>query len=82
MATASPVKSDVGTLAASKAARVADFLLPTAVINKVFATDKQLLLADLARRAGLALDMPSDHLLAELKKREELGSTAIGIARR
>lgn len=78
MAIASTVKSDVGTLSAPKAVRIADFLMPTAVINKVLATDKQLLLADLARRAGLALDVPPAHLLAELKKREELGSTAIG----
>ena len=74
MATAPSLKSH----APPTSARVADFLMPTAVMTEVFAADKQQLLVELARRAGSALAVPPDHLLAELMKREELGSTAIG----
>jgi len=46
-------------------------------IEAAFA-DKQKLLEDLARRASRAVDLEPDIILAELRKREQLGSTGMG----
>ena len=57
---------------------ISDFLAPSDVMIDVAAADKQKLLQALARKAGLVVDVPPDRLLAELRKREELGSTGVG----
>ena len=58
--------------------KISDFLSSTAVATEVGATDKPKLLEELARKAGSVLDVPPDHILSELLKREELGSTGMG----
>src|SRR5271170_3732799 len=58
--------------------KISDFLSAAAVSADVVASDKQKLLADLARRAGSAVELPPDDILFELRKREELGSTGVG----
>jgi len=58
--------------------KVSDFLSAAAVSADVVASDKQKLLADLAQRAGSAVELPPDDILFELRKREELGSTGVG----
>jgi len=57
---------------------IPDFLSPTDALIDVAAADKQKLLSELARKAGKILDMPSEQILVELVKREELGSTGVG----
>jgi PTS system nitrogen regulatory IIA component len=58
--------------------KVSDFLsLADVSIEAAFA-DKQKLLEDLARRASRAVDLEPDIVLAELRKREQLGSTGMG----
>ncbi len=57
---------------------IPDFLAPSDVMINVFTADKQKLLQVLARKAGSVVDVVPDHLLAELRKREELGSTGVG----
>jgi hypothetical protein len=61
---------------------VRDFLLPRHVLTDLRATDKVGLLRELSRRAGAALNIPSEILSAALLKREQLGSTGMsnGIA--
>lgn len=58
--------------------KISDFLSATEVTTNVAASDKQELLEELARKAAAVLDLSSDHILAELLKREELGSTGMG----
>ena len=58
--------------------KIADFLSPGDVMIDVAASDKQKLLQALARKAGSIVDVPPEHVLAELQRREELGSTGIG----
>jgi nitrogen PTS system EIIA component len=58
--------------------KVSDFLSLNNVMIDVAAGDKQKLLLALARQAGAILDVPPEHVLAELQKREELGSTGVG----
>ena len=58
--------------------KIADFLSPSDVMIDVAAADKQKLLSVLARKAGSNLDVLPAHVLAELQKREELGSTGVG----
>jgi nitrogen PTS system EIIA component len=58
--------------------KITDFLSPTEVMTDVVAADKPTLLKELARKAGSALDVPPDHIIAELIKREQLGSTGMG----
>jgi nitrogen PTS system EIIA component len=58
--------------------KISDFLAAADVATDVVAPDKQKLLSDLAHRAGPAVDVPPEHILAELRKREELGSTGMG----
>ena len=58
--------------------KIADFLSPGDAMIDVAAADKQKLLAALARKAGAVLDVLPEHILAELQKREDLGSTGVG----
>ena len=58
--------------------KISDFLSATDVTADVTASDKHELLAELAQQAGAALDLPPEPILAELLKREELGSTGMG----
>lgn len=58
--------------------KIPDFLSANNVMIDVAAGDKKKLLAELARKAGAAVDVLPDRLLAELVKREELGSTGMG----
>jgi len=57
---------------------IADFLSPNDVMIDVAAADKQKLLSALARKAGAIVDVRPERILAELEKREELGSTGVG----
>jgi nitrogen PTS system EIIA component len=57
---------------------ISDFLAPSDVMIDVAAADKQKLLQVLARKAGSIVNVVPDHLLAELRKREGLGSTGVG----
>jgi nitrogen PTS system EIIA component len=58
--------------------KISDFLSPDDVMVDVAAADKQKLLLALARKVGSIVDVLPEHVLAELKKREELGSTGVG----
>jgi len=58
--------------------KISNFLSAAAVMTDVEAADKQQLLQLLARKAAAMLDVPADHILAELVKREQLGSTGTG----
>jgi nitrogen PTS system EIIA component len=58
--------------------KISDFLSPSNVMIDVAAADKQKLLLALARKAGAVVDVPPEQILAELQKREELGSTGVG----
>lgn len=77
MMVASTPQSDAGA-SPKTAMKISDFLAPTAVMTDIAAADKQQLLAELARNAGSILDVQPDHILAELVKREDLGSTGMG----
>ena len=57
---------------------IRDFLSVKDVAIDVAVSDKQKLLLELASKAGARLRLPSEHILAELSKREELGSTGVG----
>jgi PTS system nitrogen regulatory IIA component len=57
---------------------ISNFLAPSDVMIDVAAADKQKLLQALARKAGATVDVLPDHVMAELRKREELGSTGVG----
>jgi nitrogen PTS system EIIA component len=58
--------------------RIAEFLSPNNVAIDVAAADKPKLLSALARKAGSILDVLPEQILAELQRREELGSTGVG----
>jgi PTS system nitrogen regulatory IIA component len=58
--------------------KVSDFLSSAEVTIDAAFADKQKLLEDLARRAAAIVDLEPDLILAELQKREELGSTGMG----
>ena len=58
--------------------KISDFLSATDVTTDVAASDKHELLEELAQQAGAALDLPPELILAELLKREDLGSTGMG----
>ncbi|HTV26920.1 MAG TPA: PTS sugar transporter subunit IIA [Xanthobacteraceae bacterium] len=57
---------------------IADLLSPNDVMIDVAAADKQKLLSALARKAAAIVDARPEWILAELEKREELGSTGVG----
>lgn len=58
--------------------KIADFLSPSSALINVAAGDKQKLLQVLARKAATIVDIVPEQILAELHKREELGSTGVG----
>jgi PTS system nitrogen regulatory IIA component len=58
--------------------KVSDFLSSADVTIDAAFADKQKLLEDLAGRAAAIVDLEPDLILAELQKREELGSTGMG----
>lgn len=58
--------------------KIADLLSPNDVMLDVAAADKQKLLSALARKAGANIGVRPERILAELEKREELGSTGVG----
>ena len=57
---------------------VADFLAPSDVFVGIRSSDKTRLLEDLCRRAASILKVDADKILANILKREELGSTGLG----
>jgi PTS system nitrogen regulatory IIA component len=63
---------------AESAMNIANFLSPNDVMIDVAASDKQKLLSALARKAASIVDVQPQQVLAELEKREELGSTGVG----
>ena len=58
--------------------KISDLLSPGDVMIDVSATDKQKLLRVLAHKGGSIVGVMPEHVLAELQRREELGSTGIG----
>jgi PTS system nitrogen regulatory IIA component len=58
--------------------KVSDFLSAADVTIDAALADKKKLLDELARRAAAAVDLDPALVLAELEKREELGSTGMG----
>jgi nitrogen PTS system EIIA component len=58
--------------------KVSDFLSAADVTIDAAFADKQKLLEELARRAAAIVDLEPALILAELQKREELGSTGTG----
>ncbi len=58
--------------------KITDFLSVNNVMIDVAAADKKRLLSALCRKAGAIVDVLPERLLAELVKREELGSTGMG----
>ena len=58
--------------------KVSDFLSAADVTIHAALADKTKLLDELARRAAAAVDLDPVLVLAELEKREELGSTGMG----
>jgi PTS system nitrogen regulatory IIA component len=57
---------------------IRDFLSAKDVAIDVAVSNKKKLLLELASKAGARLQLPPEHILAELSKREELGSTGVG----
>ncbi len=57
---------------------IRDFLSAHDVAIDVAVSNKQKVLLELASKAGARLRLAPDHILAELSKREELGSTGVG----
>jgi len=60
------------------APKIADFLSLDNVMADVAAAEKKKLLSTLSRKAGALLDVVPERVLAELTKREALGSTGMG----
>jgi PTS system nitrogen regulatory IIA component len=58
--------------------KIKDFLSAADVAINVRAADKATLLKELASRAAAAVNLPADMVVAEIEKRDELGSTGIG----
>jgi PTS system nitrogen regulatory IIA component len=58
--------------------RIAEFLSPSDTVIDVRAQDKARLLNELCNRAATTLKLDADNVCAEILKREELGSTAVG----
>ncbi len=57
---------------------ISTILAPSDVMIDVAVADRQKLLQSLARKVGAMVDVQPDHVLAELLRREELGSTGVG----
>jgi len=58
--------------------KISDFLAPADVLIDVRASQKQLLLQELSRKAAASLDLPANDVASGLLKREDLGSTGMG----
>jgi PTS system nitrogen regulatory IIA component len=58
--------------------KISDLLSPSDVMIDVRASNKRLLLQELAAKAAGSLGLPVDQVAPYLLKREELGSTGIG----
>ena len=58
--------------------KISEFLSPSNVVVDVAAADKQKLLQNVGGKAGAIVDVLPERILAELRKREELGSTGVG----
>ena len=58
--------------------KISDLLSPDDVLIDVRASQKGLLLQELAAKAAASFGLPADQVASFLKKREELGSTGIG----
>ena len=58
--------------------KISNFLAPNDVLLDIRAPDKISLLHDLATRASPSAGLPTDVILTELLKREQLGSTGMG----
>ena len=58
--------------------KISDLLSPDDVLIDVRASQKGLLLQELAVKAAASFGLPADQVASFLKKREELGSTGIG----
>lgn len=58
--------------------KISDLLSPADVMIDVRASNKRLLLQELAAKAAASLGLPVDRVASYLFKREELGSTGIG----
>jgi PTS system nitrogen regulatory IIA component len=58
--------------------KISDFLSPADVTVDIHASNKDWLLGELATRAAATINLPADHIVSELLKREELGSTGTG----
>jgi PTS system nitrogen regulatory IIA component len=58
--------------------KISEFLSPANVIADAAFSDKQRVLEALAHKAGAIVDVLPDRILADLLKREQLGSTGVG----
>jgi PTS system nitrogen regulatory IIA component len=59
--------------------KISDLLSPTDVIVDTRTSNKRLLLQELAAKAAASLGLNVDQIVPDLLKREELGSTGIGL---
>ena len=57
---------------------ISAFLSPSDTLIDLRASDKTRLLQELSRRAADSLELPPERIVAEILKREELGSTGTG----
>jgi nitrogen PTS system EIIA component len=57
---------------------IADFLTPSDVLMDLRVSGKRQVLQELARKAGASLKIAPETIVAELLKREDLGSTGMG----
>jgi PTS system nitrogen regulatory IIA component len=60
------------------AMKISDLLLPSDVIVDMRASNKRLLLQELAAKAAISLNLRVDQIAPHPLKREELGSTGVG----
>ena len=58
--------------------KISDLLSPADVLIDVRASNKRLLLEELAAKAATSLNLRVDQIAPDLLKREELGSTGVG----
>ena len=60
--------------------KIPNLLSPADVLIDVRASNKRLLLQELAAKAATSLNLRVDQIAPDLLKREELGSTGVGVA--
>lgn len=58
--------------------KISDLLLPSDVMADLCASNKRLLLQELAAKAAISLNLRVAQIAPDLLKREELGSTGVG----